>query len=326
MHALLAAWGVLPRENTVDDLWSQDPWVLPEEAWRASLGTAYEPLVDAGALVPLRARAQAAPHEPFAGRALVAIPLAHERGAWWGTSEDPSIAAVTLTDPQLASIALVPDALGFALQTRLGLSGPRPSLDTHGMLDIGHRALRRGAVRVFLVLRAPGSQPNALALAERARRAAAPDTPVLLVPRGRTTATGLAEAELLDLAGDLRSELRAIVRAAGLGDHVELRDLAPPGARLVVCCSTQRVWWDGALVELPDGPYALVLALAQQRGQVLGTSELGTRISKRADPDVTARQTRASLAKLLARAGIADEWIETVGRRGYRLRVPSFVG
>ena len=329
VRRLLADAGVVPAADGAPDLWSLEPWAHPEDVWASALGAnAVSRLSAAQILTPLRARAVASRAAPAASRSLVALPLADEPGAWWGTTEDPSVRAVTLRDPELAVLSLDVARLGAAWQEKLRLAGPRPSLDAHGVLDLGHRVEKRGGVRVFLIAASPGTRVRALALAERVRRASVPDVPVLLVPDGRTLELGLAEAHVRDWSSDGRAVLRDVLREAGLLEDVALVDLAPPDARLVVCTRTARAWLDTRLLKLTSAPFALLVALARRGNAVVATSELGAAISRRHDADVTARQARLALAKAVTAAfgKRAPALVVAVGKRGYRLGVSAFVG
>jgi hypothetical protein len=329
----LAAIGVLTPADRDEDLWSLDPFVHPESRWRSALGAELDSMLARGLFVPVQRRAVEHPAHEGAGRALLAFPLAEEPGAFYGVSDDPDVPPRTLEAGELAAYRLDLLAVARAIAKDLELDRPSDSFAHPAALDLGTRRFGAVALRFFLVARDPGA--SAAALVTLVRRLANPGHAVLVVPRGRSAATGLAEIGLPRIGGPYRALLSDAVAACGLEADVDAVHCAPPGTRLVLDTRSQKAWFDGVPMErLGERGFRFFELLAAQKGRVIAAKALGELLSPGRSDDVTAREAKMKArqwmeesfaAKGVEPPGDLDAVVVREHGSGYRLAASCFV-
>ena len=85
----------------------------------------------------------------------------------------------------------------------------------------------------------------------------------------------------------------------------------------------QRLTRDGAPVPLPPKEFDTLVCLVEARGRLVTQEELLARVWPGVNVEVgTIAQRISALRKALGRNAAGEDYIETVPRRGYRLRHP----
>lgn len=194
-------------------------------------------------------------------------------------------------------------------------------------LDLGILDVHGHQLRLAYALRKP---PEGAAMEVRAFTQSS--IPVLLLPAGLDSSTGLAEILLEGPLPDLLPLRRDIVKAANLSDQVPALALAPPNARLVVDSVHGRIWFDGIEVTAlkPETqPFRFVEILARSSPKTINKHELANKLSHgRGDGDQGARSAKTAACKCIRAAVKAggrtfeDPFKSEAG--SYRLTVPSF--
>ncbi len=155
-----------------------------------------------------------------------------------------------------------------------------------------------------------------------------------MLPFGEAYDTELANV-LIETALSTKGEVvRAAILACGIAENVPAIYSAPEEAKLVVDSKQKRIWIEGVEITViqPDTHgYFFVEALARHLGP-LSLEELSKRLSEgRQDGDLTARQAKTHVRKMIAEAMAAvgrsfdEDPFPTGGRGCYRCALPPYV-
>jgi hypothetical protein len=157
-------------------------------------------------------------------------------------------------------------------------------------------------------------------------------TPVLIVPRGRTTGSGLREVELETLAGPHGALLESIVRVLGVAREVDAVLLAPKDARLVLDEPSLAVWLDGVRMVKVREPSARFLIALAKSGPLSAKEVVAALGMKNAQDtmarDLARRTPQAIASSFAAQKRKAPKDVRDVvvnDGRGYRIGVPFWV-
>ena len=329
-HEYLEAIGVRCRAgvNPALDLWSLHPWRRPHQDWRAVFGDQVEELCKAGALVPVELESVAHPELRGAGSALDVHAV--DGGGFYGVGKEDEFASKSLSATDVQGLELKASAFRTFLVARLGL----PELTTpveSDVLDLGTVRIGEHSFRPFYALSTPRDGFGA-----RARKAAAGDSIVLLLPAGRTTGSEIAEAELRHPIPSKRELERALVIACGLEGCVPAIHFARDGTQLIVDTQHGVVWVHE--VEVPGlkpdtHPFRFVEELARASPGPVSSEQLSRQLSKNRDDDSTAARkakskARRAITEALASAGMSlgvDDPFPTVPGGAYKCALAADV-
>jgi hypothetical protein len=328
---VIYAFGFATPIKARRDLWNAHDALLTEAAWRAIAGErAFEAWRARGILVAEQVRAVAHDAHEAEGRALIALPVEREPGAFYGVSAAPLVPSKSLAPSEMAAWRLDPKKLARAIGDALGLAGAPRVFERPGLIDAGSFVAGGRAVRVVVVLAEVGD--GAHEVGERLRELRKGESIVAIVPQGRRAELDIAEVALADWAPPFDGLLASIVRALGIGDALGPLALAPPGTRLVIDAKNLRAWLDGVeMTRLRERHVRLLLVLAK-RGAPVPSKEADDEVSPGADG--AARDAKRELPELFAASfkdakkkgpRDLDAIVVREGRRGYRLAVAAFV-
>lgn len=217
-----------------------------------------------------------------------------------GVGVDPDIPARRLTDGALDGYVLNPVVLGSHLQKILKLTTMPVRPLPEGVMQVGRRQMRAGALRVFLALAPPGDLE---ALAASLRDRSNGERLVLLAPpelQGRGAIDIVPLHEWIPPFGDLVEHFYD-----GLGLRAEMDiDEAAGKARLVV--RADGVHLDGKRLSLTAAQHVDFVRLVIAHGPAMSKSKLGDELRVagrgRMAAETIAHQARQGVAAAIAEA------------------------
>ena len=328
-NEVLTGIGVRDAQATAPelDLWTLFPWRQTIDSWRACFGGATDGLVKQGVLKKMLLQSLEAPGHAGAGRVLLAERVSDT--AYVGVSQVEEIPARGLSATDLDGLELDVRRFQAHLRDGLELTGTvTPYSEDSWVLDLGSIEICEHTFRLAFALRQP---PADAAAAIRALSQST--TPILLLPRGLTSSTGLTELLLDGPIPDRHRLVQDIIAAANLNDLASAMLLAPEKARLVVDTRLGKVWFDGIeIAGLTPGTHAFrfVETLARTFPGTIDNHDLSAQLSAgRTDGDQTARSAKMAAKKCIQTAlkaqgkGFEDPFKPEKGR--LRLTVPAFI-
>lgn len=290
-----------------------DDLPAPAEAWRLRLGDDHARM--GRLLAPTTERSSWWP----CGKGRECVRRLVDEGATWAAvcvDEDWRCDTATVAPSATVLHALREERLLGALRQGLALGGPPPApLPGQRAWALGNRAFGATLTRVYYAACADAAVLDAVAIADP------PADGVLVV----VTTAGVPTDDARELAEERGVDLRPLGGWAALSDDgavaFDLDELLlrhrfrgvdhPPSLlsrrrRLVLDPARRRVWFDGALMEIPERPLSLLMALARRPGVERNRLDLYPEVwgSEYEDDD---------LARLRYRTSI----------RQYRLRLPN---
>ena len=281
-------------------LWSLHPWRQRISTWRSCFGADTDALVKKGVLVKTLLASVEAPGHAGAGRVLQAEQVS--TGEFFGVSQAEEIPSQSLSTTDLDGLELVVPPFQAHLRERLEMTGNALPWSADGwFIDLGVLDVFGYHFRLVFALRHP---PAGAATAIRAF--AASTTPVLLLPRGMETSTGLTEVLLDKPLPDRHRVISDIIASANLTQQVPALLLAPQNARLVVDRRLGKIWFDR--VEIADltlgtHAYRFVEILARNFPDSVNKQDLVAELSGgRTDGDQTARSAKTRANKSIRAA------------------------
>lgn len=301
-NEVLTAIGIRDAQITsrASSLWALHPWRQPIDAWRACFGRDTDRLARTGILKKTLLQSIEAPGYAGAGHVLQAVPISSTE--YLGLSQTEEIPSRALSATDLDGLELDVPRFQAYLRERLKMTGNAvPWSSDAWFLDLGALDLDGNQFRIAYALRRP---PDGAAVA--IRTLAQSITPVLLLPTGLDSSTGLAEVLLDGPLPDLPRLRSDIIKVANLSEQVAALSLAPPNARLVVDSLQGRIWFDGVEVTgLKTGtqPFRFVETLAKISPGKINKHDLAKQLSDgRADGDQCARSARTAANKSIRAA------------------------
>ena len=307
------------------DLWSLHPWRHPPPTWRALLGDRADELVRADALVSVEL--ESVEHPDLDGASLGIHSVGD--GQYYGVGSGDEVPSKSLSATDVEGLELDLVAFGVFLGEQLELpEGQVRTIETN-VLDLGSMVLGGHSFRPFYLLNTPAD-----GLGARLRTKAPGESVVLLVPRGRTTGSDLAAAELSHPVPSKRALERALVFACELQGQVPAIHYAREGARLVVDTTHGAVWVDRVKVDglTPDThPFKFVEMLARASPRAVSSADVSAKLSPNRDDDTTAARHAKRDAKKAIAAALASAGREPIGdpfpsaARAYRCALPADV-
>lgn len=306
------------------DLWDMHPWQHGDRLWRDAYPDDVDELVRRQVLKPVELLRVIHPDRPKNGNALVV-----ENG--FGISDDEDVLPRVLTSTDVTGLALDRDAIIADWRARLRLEDEVRELGD-GAFILGERGLDSVRFAVVVLTRQLSAQSAAL-IAQRVAAAAPDAKPVVLVPVGRKSTTGMPDVSFEHLVFDERAMWRKIVRASSVGTQVPAFWRAPLDVLLVVDDTRKLVWFDGLDLEVPPDslPYRFIAALAAAGTSMVTNEALAALLSPNRDSGFV-RRVKGDAKKLietrLAQVGrqVDGDAIFRSTRGGYRLGVTPFVG
>lgn len=306
------------------DLWALHPWRLNEQAWRRHIdGTAFDRLVQCGALRSVRLDAVTHPDHPAAVGALNVETT--DGTTVVGVSDDPAIPLRTLTSSDVMGYELDISRVAREIATALELEGSTREIAS-GLWSLGRRSLSSTvSIAIFLASRMPGETTA------QSIQAAANDGSrlVLLVPLGRSRDGGVAQVECRVPNGPYDGLVGAVVERLNVKDQVPpfvwLRD------DLILDPTNGRAWYRRVLLSKLRGdshPFKFAVAVARAGGQTVAKATLNALLSPASDDDGIAKRAKMDFTDRL-QASFEDAGIECPAeakdifisqQRGYALK------
>jgi hypothetical protein len=318
--------GAEPRSEV--DLWGLDPWRHPASVWRALFHRETDVLVRAGVLFRVRFDAVVPAEVPGAGRALDAQPV---DGEFYGVSRVPEIASRSLSATDVEGLELSPEAFGRHIGSGLNIDGKPRGLVGRELLDIGCMTIHDRQFRLVYVLAPPRGD-----LAAQLRATFPGVHVVLLIPAGRSSASGLPEVSLESPLPSREWLERAVLITTALDGEVPAIYSAPRDARLVVDTRAGLAWVDRVPIEglAPDTHAFKFLAAVAKAcpGAVSSASLVEMLSSHRDDGTTTARQAKSGAKRAIDRAlkrnggaGLDEDPFPSSGAGAYRCTLRAYV-
>lgn len=304
------------------DLWRVAEGAHPAVACAAALGCSTTDIGEVDCLVPTKLLELPSQRSP--GDRLRVV-----EGGEVGLTDDGVVEA--LTSEQTEGYRLDRERLIQTLAAELGLTAGRATCVSQ-VLDLGRRALGNRELRVFLALAAP---PEATEF-RHVLQLNADDHAALLVPRTRVVDSDLCVIPFERLVPPT-SLLQQIAAELDIEQHIDARDRAPAGMRLVLDSHQDRAWLDGVDLDVTSGEYAFLCKVAEDLiydrvtttvrledgGAVSGSArKMKSQVIKRLELALVKNGCSAAEAKLEARRLIKSRG----SNRGYRLNVSAWIG
>jgi hypothetical protein len=326
--AALGALGTFAPGALPDDARSLAPYEHGEWRLRGILTDAgFERMVREGRFVRVASAHVVTKEHRMHGAAYVVRDVPGEPGLQYALAEDRSLGARLVSEADRVAWRLDLEVLRRSMMRDLGAVHAQAPLKIPGLLDLGVVHLTRARLRiVYVMAEPPRDWIDAVLLACGVL------TPVIFVPAGHAAGVIGMRAIELDVGEQLgaKSVGRALGRAAeALGIPGEVEAWRTCAEDVVLEVAARTLWVLGVRVHLPDHPFKLLLHLAERRGQVIATADLGLKLGVGGEPNVRARKAKALLEKhvreALEGAGsgstLAEEMIVAEGKAGYRLGV-----
>lgn len=282
------------------DLWSLDPWRQPLSVWRDCFGKGTDLLVTKGVLKKTQLAFIAPREESGAGRILQVERVSSTE--YVGVSDTAEIPSRSLSATDVDGLELAVPALQNHLRGLLQIETAAAPWSDAWFLDLGVMSIGEHQVRAVYALR----QPPASAVAD-IKELTGSVPPVLLLPRGLSEPTGVAEVLLdLPLPSDPARVTRDIIAKTDLASKVTAIHLAPQNARLVVDEIFGKVWFDRIEITgiKPDTqPFRFVAVLARNFPATTNKNDLIAELSPaREDSDQTARSAKTFVNRAIKSA------------------------
>lgn len=303
------------------DLWALHPWAHPERVWRDAYPHDVDELLRDKVLRTIELGVVQHPDRPLHGNAL----QVEDR---FGISIDSDVPPRRLTPTDIAGLELDVGALVQMWRTTLELDGNVVHLG-RGAYLLGARSIESLRCAVVALTRKPTM--DASQLGQSVRTFAPGSTIGIVVPRGRSSGSGLTDVPISRLAVPSREFWRDFLIATGVANSVPAVWVAPPNARVVIDQTLKRVWLDGVELDVSDHVYRFVEMLAVAKGNPVATETIDQELSSNRE-ETFARKVRDRLKKVIESSRGAggppldvNDVVRTARGKGYALALPSFV-